>query len=119
MAQFFIPTNSEVPFNSQRTTIEGREFLLNFFYNQSEDVWYLSILDTNEIEILSGLKIVTNWLLLRRRKFDPRLPPGDFIAISSTDEPARFGELGLGKRVQLNYLDSEGAAELGLPVGAT
>lgn len=119
MAQDLIPT-SDKPFYTQRTTLEGREFVLEFTYNQREDVTYLSILDTANVLIRGSIKIITNRALLSRYKYDTRLPPGDIYAFSfTTDAPPAFGELGETKRVRLVYFNTEEQESLGLEVGAT
>ncbi len=119
MAQSFVPT-SDTPFYSQRTTLEGREFLLQFIYNQRENVYYLTIRQTDNTVIKAGIKVVTNWPLLRRYKYDARLPPGELYAFSFHDDaPAGFGEIGETKRVRLTYFDSEEQESIGGQVGAT
>lgn len=104
-----IPTSAELPSYVQRVTLEGREYVLAFDWNEREGRWFLDLLDNEETPLAVGLKVVVGFPLLRRRKTDPRLPPGDFIAIDSSDtgrDPG-FGEL--GGRVALCYLE---AAEL-------
>ncbi len=113
MATFTIPTAPETPNYVQRTTLDGREFLLRFLHNQREDTWYMSILNTEEAIIKAGIKIVVDWPLIRKFRYDVRMPPGEFFArtaIAGNDDPPGIGELGEDQRVGLVYLDAEGLA---------
>jgi hypothetical protein len=104
-----IPTSTELPSYVQRTTLEGREYVLAFDWNEREGRWFFDVLDSEETPLAVGLKVVVGFPLLRR-KTDPRLPPGDFLAIDTSDTGADPGFAELGGRVRLCYLE---AAELG------
>lgn len=108
MATLLIPTSAE-PYYRQKTKLEGRDFILVFSYNQRVERWHLSIYDEEENPLRLGLKLVTNWPLLRRYHQDPRMPPGELMAVASdgSTEPPALDELGEGKRVQLLYRESE------------
>lgn len=110
MGIFAIDTDAVNAFSSQATTLDGVVYGLRFQYNQREDVYYMSIYDvTLGTDILSGIKLVSNFLLVQRYNGGviTGLPPGDFMALSSTadDSDATLGELGLLQRVTLYYLD--------------
>lgn len=107
MTVFIIPT-SKAPFRRQRTRLDGVDYLLSFVYNQREDRIYLSLADDEELPIVSGIKILANYPLLWRHRHDPKIPPGELMAIDTTSDgsPPGLGELGEGLRCQLTYLDS-------------
>lgn len=100
-------------YTSQRTRLDGRDYLLRFRYNERENRWYLSIYDEEEEPILLGLKIVANWRLLKPYKYDPNVPPGELIAVDMTGNgsPPGLDELGEGRRCELLYLTREELAE--------
>ncbi len=114
MAQFFIPTAPDTPNYIQRTTLDGREYLLRILHNQRENTWYLTLLNTQEEVIKAGIKIVPNWPLLRKFHYDIRVPPGDIFAIVQTtdDSTPGLGELGIDQRVRLVYFDEAEVASL-------
>jgi hypothetical protein len=107
MTAQLIPTDN-TPFYSQITALEGASFLLTFSYNQRCDCWYLSVaMPDGSGDIVNGLKILTNWPLLRQCA-DPRLPPGEIFCFTNTTDlsPPRFADLLPSGRSVLVYLPS-------------
>lgn len=104
MSVFEIPTPSrDEPFATQRTALDGREYVLSFAWNGREGRWYFGVADESGEPIVSGLKIVPN-IPLGRRVRDERMPPGWIVALSEDDTPPALGEL--GARVRLYYYDA-------------
>lgn len=108
MAVLLVPTSPGVPYYSQTTKLDGRDYLLRFAFNEREAAWRLSILEPDETPLLLGLKLVANWPLLRHYHHDPRLPPGELMVVDLTGEATVPGldELGEGKRCELTYFDT-------------
>jgi hypothetical protein len=106
MAALLIPT-SAVPYYSQRVKLDGRDYLLRFAYNEREARWYLSLYDDEELPLVLGLKLMTNWELLQHYHADPRVPPGELwvMCLSGDESPPTLSELGEGKRCELTYFD--------------
>jgi hypothetical protein len=103
-----VPTTNN-SFYAQTTTLEGTPYLLSFAYSQREDCWYLSIADSNAVDIYNGIKLICNNPLLFKCK-DPRRPPGDFVVISSTtdiDPPGLNDLVPNAGRCQLMYATSD------------
>ncbi len=44
--------------------LDGTVYILRFDYNTVEDYWYLSILDADEVYLISSIKLVPNYSLL-------------------------------------------------------
>ena len=112
MSIFAINTSVAIPFFTQSVVLDGDNYTLRFQYNQRESVYYLSIMDSNlGIDILSGIKLVTNWGLIGPYRGGDivGLPPGELIVLSNgeDDSPANFGQLGIGYPFTLYYLDSQ------------
>lgn len=105
VATIAIPTVQGEPYYSQRTRLDGREYNLHFAWNQREERWYLSLHDETDAPLVSSIKLVTNWPLLRFWRFDPRVPPGELMVVDLTgnDEPPGIDELGVGMRCELTY----------------
>jgi len=94
----------------QRTTLDGREFVLAFDWNQRTGQWSLALADQDGVAIASGRALVVGHALLQGC-VDPRRPPGELLvddATGATDLDPGFADL--GARFRLVYLD---AAELG------
>lgn len=110
MSLLIIPTTTGQPYYRQKTKLEGREYILEFSYNQRVQRWCLTLYDEVGTALLRGIKLVTNWPLLRHYRSDTRLPPGELIAMATdgSNEPPQLDELGEGKRVELLYLESTG-----------
>ena len=108
----------EDPYYSQRTQLDGRDYVLTYAYNEREERWYLSIADEDEVPIATGIKLVANWSLLHPYRYDARTPPGQITCsdISGDGTPPKLAELGAGKRCELLYwtraeLDAIAAAQ--------
>jgi hypothetical protein len=110
MSVFIISVGTD-PFQSFRARLDGVDYLISLAYNQREDRIYLSLADNEENPIVSGIKVLANYPLLFRHRYDTRIPPGELMAIDTTTDgsPPGLGELGEGLRCQLVYFD---AAEL-------
>lgn len=70
-----IPVSRDLAFYRQTTTLDGRDYILTFRYNAREDRWYIDLADQDDVEIVSGLKLVCAHDLLLRI-VDERRPPG-------------------------------------------
>jgi len=104
MSLITIPTTDD-PFYKQVTSLDGVDYTLTFTYDQREDVFYLTIGDAVDNDIVRGLKLVCLWPLLLG-KVDARLPKGTLMVISNTtdDSPPKLADLVSGGRCELVYL---------------
>jgi len=109
MSAQLVPTLLDAEYWTQKTRLDGRDYVLHFAYNERLDRYYVSIHDDEDVPLVAGLKLVTNFPLLRRYHWDERVPSGELMAMSlQTDvTPPRFGELGEGRRVELTYFSTE------------
>jgi hypothetical protein len=105
MTALVVPTSPDDPFYSQTSELDGVEYILIFRYNQREKSWYLSLQDSEEIEILSGLKLVCDIPLFGLHR-GPKTPPGELMVLSGNGDTTSpdIGELGPERRCQLYYL---------------
>lgn len=101
-----IPTlNDGTSDYTMRVRLDGSVYILRFLYNQRLDRWSLTITDDAEDLLAAGIPIVANWGLIRFYKYDPRLPPGEFMAIdlSGDGSPPGLLEMAPGARVRFVY----------------
>lgn len=99
--------SAEIPDYEQRTSLDGRDYIFRFRWNQREAAWYFDISDHDDALIVAGLKAIIGWPLLRLVT-DARRPPGELMFFSTTPggDPG-LDDLGPQKRVQLVYFDAE------------
>jgi hypothetical protein len=105
-----IPVQSTLPLYQQFTTLDGQDFLLTFAYNARDFSWYLDIADQDAVAIVSGIRIVVAWDLLRRC-VDARRPPGVLIANDLSGAGLDPGADDFGTRVELLYFDAAEVAD--------
>lgn len=95
---------------TQRSTLDGTEYVLTFDWLQRLGLWSLTLADTDGVPIRGGVLLTLGTLLLRGVS-DARRPPGDLVVIDATgvdDLDPGFSDL--GSRFLLVYADK---AEVG------
>jgi hypothetical protein len=106
MASRIISNESDTRGNyTQRTVLDGREYVLRFRWNQRAAKWYLSLFDQDESPIYVGVKLVINFPLFGPRLVDDRAPPGELLAIDTEATGADPGLHDLGGRIKIVYID--------------
>ena len=105
---------SEEPYEPRRVRLDGRDYVLEFAYNEREDRRYLTILDEDEVPIATGIKLVANWDILAPFRWDTRCPQGLMVVvdISGDASPPSLFDLGDGKRCELTYWTHDEMAAL-------
>jgi hypothetical protein len=93
----------------QRTSLDGRDYVLRFRWNQRDGHWFLSIADPTDVVIASGIKLVTDFPLLLG-VVDARRPPGELFVSDAQGRAEDPGFADLGARFLLRYMTR---AELG------
>lgn len=103
-----IPTFSD-PFYEIVTAIEGVDYILDFRYNQREDCWYVDIKTIDDEDLAKGLKLVCNWPLLHQLHYETRLPTGELMVTTDTndDSPPGLEDMVEDGRCRLVYLTAE------------
>jgi hypothetical protein len=100
-----IPTLEDNPYYSIRVRLDGLDYNLRFAWNERVERWNFDILTDDGKVLATGIRIVSNWPLLRYYQYDKLMPPGEMMAVDSTldGSPPGFFDLAPGKRVQLIY----------------
>ena len=84
--------------------LDGSDFRFHFIYNSRDESWYMTILDGNDNPLRSGIRVVSEWALIRLwRSLDA--PLGEIISLSlgENDEPPDLDQLGV--ETLLTYID--------------
>lgn len=102
MAVDIIPTTSKVGAFSQTVELSGETFRLDFRFNTRDGRWFIDIFDDEDTEIRRGVKVLTNWTMLRAWT-DGGRPPGD-LQVFRSDTDDDLGEDELGELIELFYV---------------
>jgi hypothetical protein len=115
MAALTIRTPSGVPSTRQRVVLDGRTYVLDLRWSQSEERWYLDARDQSAEPLALAIPIVRAFpLLASRRGGRPALPPGELVVLDPTPGPHRaaVGLNELGSSAELVYLDAAEVASI-------
>jgi len=106
MAVFELPTSVTSPFYVFQVPLDEVSFQLEFKFNERDQAWYLSILDPAGNDLRTGLRVVSDWTLLRLWAEIDKRPAGEMIAVAQGGiaRPALIDEL--GKEIIFTYLDA-------------
>lgn len=93
---------------TQTIDLDGTPFILRVTWNTRVESFFMDIQDRNQQDILLGIRLVPNYLLVRDY-VQETLPPGDFYLWDSLNTPEDFGVTfdNLGNRYILLYLTKE------------
>jgi len=87
--------------------MDGSDFQLNFQFNSREQFWYFDLLNAEGTVLRSGIKVVSNYPLLRLFKERTR-PLGELISYDTRWSPTDPGLEDLNVTSIFGYLDEEG-----------
>ncbi len=119
-----IPTSTTLSSYRQTTSLDGRDFVFRFLWNQREAEWFFSLADAEDDPIVQSVKVIVQLPLLRLVT-DPRKPPGILLALDTQAEGTDFsvdaktlardpGLAELGERVVLLYFTEAELESLGI-----
>lgn len=97
MLQLDIVADSETPFFTHRTPLEGKEYDFKFEWNERRDLWVVSIYDVSSGEALATSQVVRHGRNLLSQCTSANKPPGIVFAwsVSPLDlSPPKVNELG-------------------------
>jgi len=105
MSLFIIPF-SEFPAFTQEATLDNIPYRLTFNWNTRGEYWTISIADRDEVKLISGIKLVMNYGLIRRYPGRGQ-PPGEFIVIDPSQQLEKAGRNDFQDKVSLVYLSED------------
>ncbi len=103
MAKIIIPF-SVFPAFTQEIILDNIPYRFTFNWNTRGTYWSVSIADRDEVKLISGIKLVMNFGLIRR--YPGRdLPPGELIVADPSGEIERAGRDDFQDKVKLVYVE--------------
>lgn len=97
-----IPLSNDTELYQLQVELDGVTYGLELRWNHVAEGWFISVLTSEDVRVVSGVRIVVDWPLFKRFA-DPRLPPGELMAQDTTGAQQDPGLEDLGKRVLLLY----------------
>ena len=109
MEWFIIETHAnEYPRWTQKVTMGGSLYKLYFSWNERQEIWQLSISDSDDNLLLGGLCLVPEIDLLSKYRVSvPKLPVGMLIVMDKMSDlsAAEITRDNFGSRFLLGYFD--------------
>lgn len=65
-------------------SLNGVVFTLRFDWNTRDEAWTMDIVDNTPADILTGVKLVPNYLLVKQYAMRPGMPEGDFYLLDTS-----------------------------------
>ena len=105
MSILSIPVTPEHPHFEFFLSLEGRQYLFEFRWNERIGSWYMTLSDADGDPIVASARVVLDFPLTGKCA-DARRPPGAIIAVDTSGAGLDPGEKDLGGRVTLLYVES-------------
>lgn len=86
-----LPLLSDEPRFNVRLSLTGKDYTLDFYWNERDNYYYLTILDDQDSPIRQSIKCVLDFPLAQRTK-DARIFPGILVFVDTSGEkkPAQY-----------------------------
>jgi hypothetical protein len=104
MAILTIPTSTTLAVYRFSIELDGLVYELAMFFNQRDERWYFDLYDEAGSLLRAGLKVTTNFPILRLDQSNDRLP-GEMIGVEPSGEDLFAGLEDLGNIVTLTYIE--------------
>lgn len=111
MIELSIPLSegAPLPFFDVQYVLDAVTYTLQFRWNARLEAWFFDVLDEAAATYLvAGVRVVVGWPLTAYR--DLIVPPGQFVAIDTTNSDTDPALTDLGIRVKLYYITAEDLA---------
>ena len=102
MAIIEIPTRNDLDAYEFKIDLDAKTYGFDIQWNPRSERWYLTVLDSNDAVLLSGLALTVNSSLIRRFA-NPLLPPGRLFLLDTSERGEECGRGDLGSRCLLLY----------------
>lgn len=85
------------------------KYRLKFFWNTRAQAWFMSILDQDDVAIITDIRLAINYALLYQYRAIEGIPDGEFILWDLEKDPISGGVTfdNFGRRYQLLFFTSE------------
>lgn len=102
-----LPVLQEGPLFGFSVELEGVNYGFTFRWNERSSQWSMDVADGDGNLLVAGIRVVVDVPMLLRYRSIPRLPPGDIVAVDSTDQSRDPDFEDLGRRVEVFYISSD------------
>jgi hypothetical protein len=103
-----VPLQNPAPYNwTEQVELDEVTFTLTFYYNDRDGGWYLTIADSANNPILASQRVVVNYPIGWKQRYNVNMPAGSLEFIDTSGQgidPQSVNDL--GTRVQLLYFDA-------------
>lgn len=107
MAYLEIPLRTDIYSYTEKVTLDGVVYTLEFHYNSRKDVWVMDIGDSAGVVLLAGVPLIIDYPLTARFiGVIEGLPPGQFVMVDETDQERNAGRDNLGNDIKLIYVEA-------------
>jgi hypothetical protein len=102
----FIPTSVTESNYEEIVSLDGEDYLVKMLWNSRDRHWYLTVRDSDDVDICTGFKVVSDFEL-DKHETDERHWPGQIWTVDLAQTGVDPGLRDLGSRVRLLYIDAE------------
>ena len=103
MPLFILPVSDTLTNYELEISLDGVSYRIRLKFNSRSEAWFLDLFDANGERLRSGIRVVSDWSLLRLFQGEGR-PEGDLLTLSSQSSISAPDEDQLGAEVLLTYL---------------
>lgn len=104
MAILEIPTFTDPSNYTEEVELDEAVFVLSFNFNSRDDRWYLDVLDQNDNQLRSSIRLVSGFPLFARWQIRGR-PDGELTMIDPSGQDIEAGIDNIGIEVFLTYIE--------------
>ncbi len=103
MAVFTLPTRQDLSNYEVEVDLDQVTYRLRFKFNSRDEAWYMSVLDANGVILRAGIKLVSDWEILRLWRDTNVRPAGEIITLNLGEDLTKPGLEQLGTDTLLLY----------------
>lgn len=105
MSDLLIPVDSDAEFYDLTVDLDGRSYTFEVRWNARSLAWFIATYDGSGELLVAPRRVVIGANLLGRGA-DSRLPPGELLAVDTSQTGADAGRDDLGTRVVIVYSEA-------------
>lgn len=104
-------TTPDSAWYEQEVTLEGKNVILEMYWNTRNDSWNLNVYTVDREPIITGVKLVqNNWTHIHYHNAE--LPLGELVCVKVNDRAEELGRHNLGSDYLLVYLTNQEVEDL-------
>lgn len=99
-----LPLDSTDPHYTVVVALEGVRYKIKMDWNERVEAWAFSLLLEDDTKILSGVRVIPDWPVLRKVA-SSNAPPGEIYFRDTSGDGEPPGRYDLGERVVATYFE--------------